>query len=192
MKTCPRCGLLNPQEAAYCSGCGLRLSGVAPPGAAPSTLSYGTPELVYAGFWIRFAAAFLDGVVLSVILLPVNFLFWVASENIYFWGTWDFGRGTSPGLVLLFNLVRALVGWGYYIYLTGRYGATLGKRLLGLRVVGEDLQQVTYGTAAVREVPGKLLSALACSLGYIWAAFDGRKQAWHDKIAGTLVIRSNP
>ncbi|WP_287155729.1 RDD family protein [Candidatus Solincola tengchongensis] len=189
MRTCPACGLLNAEEANFCSGCGFRLSGVMPPAT-----SYPVPPVAeaayprYAGFWIRFVAAFIDGLVLSVIYLPVNFIFWAANENIYFWGTWDFSRGVSFGLLFLYNLIRMLIGWAYYTYLTGRYGATLGKRLLGLRVVGEDLQPVTFGTAAVREIPGKLISALFCMFGYIWAGFDGRKQAWHDKIARTLVI----
>ncbi|MDI6873897.1 RDD family protein [Candidatus Solincola sp.] len=189
MKACPNCGLLNTEGANFCSGCGYRLSDVMPPGTTHPAFQVAEGAYPrYAGFWIRFAAAIVDGLVLSVAFLPVNLLFWAVNENIHFWGSWDFSRGVSSGLLFLFNVIRTLIGWAYYTYLTGRYGATLGKKLLGLRVVGEDLQPVTYGTAVVREIPGKLLSALACMLGYIWAGFDGRKQAWHDKIARTLVI----
>lgn len=190
MKACSRCGLLNPDEAAFCSGCGHPLLGMTPPGTRYGTYpraGFSTPRL--AGFWVRFAASVIDGLVLWFLFLPINLLFWVINQNIYFWGAWDMGRGVGSGLVLLFNLARTLVGWAYYSYLTGRYAATLGKKLLGLRVVGEDLQPITYGMAIVREVPAKLLSALACMLGYIWVGLDARKQGWHDKIAGTLVIQ---
>lgn len=190
MKACPRCGFLNPDEAAFCSGCGHPFPVVEPPRAGYRAYPHaGLPGPRYAGFWARFAASIIDGLILSLIFLPVNFLFWVVDQNIYFWGAWNVERGISSGLVLLFNLVRTLVSWAYYSYLTGRYGATLGKKLLGLRVVSEDLQPITYGTAIVREIPAKLLSALACMLGYIWVGFDTRKQGWHDKIAGTLVIQ---
>lgn len=189
MKTCPSCGCGNPEDAAFCPQCGYRLPDAGPPGgpyAPPPVPEPAYPR--YAGFWIRFVAAVVDGLVLSVAFVPLNIIFWAVNNRIYFWGIWDFSQGVSSGPILLFNLVRTLVGWAYYVILTGRYGATLGKMLLGLKVVGEDLGPITYGTATVREVLGKFLSALLCGLGYIWAGFDGRKQAWHDKVAGTLVI----
>jgi uncharacterized RDD family membrane protein YckC len=73
------------------------------------------------------------------------------------------------------------------IVLTGRFQATLGKMCLGLKVTGTDMRPRSYATAATREI-SKIVSAIPCMLGFIWAGFDPRKQAWHDKIAKTYVI----
>jgi uncharacterized RDD family membrane protein YckC len=68
-------------------------------------------------------------------------------------------------------------------------GATLGQRIFGLRVVDANTgQRIQLGKAALRWV-GLLVSFLVCFIGVIWVAFDGRKQGWMDKIAGTLVLR---
>ncbi|MDI6831491.1 MAG: RDD family protein [Actinomycetota bacterium] len=166
-----------------------------PPGwqAYPPGHQYPQPGYPrYAGFWIRFVAAFIDGIIVSVAFLPLNLIFSALSDRFYFWGSWDWREGVSVGLVILFNLIRIGVGWAYYTVMTGRYGATLGKMLLKLKVVGEDMGPVSYGTAALREIVGKFLSGLVCALGYIWAGFDDRKQAWHDKIAHTFVIITGP
>jgi len=186
VKACPRCGLLNPEEHDFCSGCGYRLADVTP--QAPPYYAYRAgvgAHPRYAGFWIRFAAAFIDSLVLSVMVLPLNLVFRAVGENVNFLGI---GGEVNLGLLFLFYLAQTLVTWAYYTYLTGRYGATLGKKLVGIKVVGEDMQPLSYATAALREIPGKLLSSMVFMLGYAWAGFDGRKQAWHDKLARTLVV----
>jgi uncharacterized RDD family membrane protein YckC len=68
-------------------------------------------------------------------------------------------------------------------------GTTIGGIVLRLRVVRLDGRSMDVGTALVRVV-GALLGALALGLGYFWAAWDPEKQGWHDKIAGTVVVRT--
>lgn len=63
---------------------------------------------------------------------------------------------------------------------------------LGLKVVRTDSKPVDWLTAFMREVVGKTLSTLAFLLGYLWAFFHPERQAWHDLIADTLVVRSGP
>jgi len=75
----------------------------------------------------------------------------------------------------------------YFIYFHGATGRTPGKMLLNLQVVTTDGAPIGFGIAFLRSV-GYIVSGLIFGLGYIWAAFDRRKQAWHDKIAGTVVI----
>jgi uncharacterized RDD family membrane protein YckC len=68
-------------------------------------------------------------------------------------------------------------------------GGSLGQRLLGMRVVDATTgQPIGFGKAAVRWL-GLILSFVVCFIGVIWVAFDGRKQGWMDKIAGTVVVR---
>ena len=124
------------------------------------------PTSARAGFWRRFAAAFVDGIVLSV----AYFIFLAfTSEN-----------GAS--------LLNLLVGIGYYTYLEGSSGQTLGKRALGIRVV--DLGgggSIGYGRAFIRYI-GRIVSAIPLLLGYFWMIWDKEKQTWHDKFANSVVV----
>ena len=68
---------------------------------------------------------------------------------------------------------------------------TLGKRVMRLRVTASDGERLGWGRAFSRNCT-KMLSFLPLALGLVWAAFDKRKQGWHDKIAGTLVWKYQP
>ena len=92
---------------------------------------------------------------------------------------------TAGGLGELAGLVISVT---YFIYFWGR-GSTLGMRLFHLRVADATTgAPIGYGRAALRYV-GYILSVIVCYIGLIWAAFDSRKQGWHDKIAGTVVLQ---
>lgn len=218
MKTCPNCGAQLPDAAEYCGNCGAYVGAggqplppqpppnqpyLAPgqPYVAPGDVygqqqppgyppPYGQPQayptLRFAGFWIRFLALIIDGIVLGIVTIPV----WIWFTRSSFWTT-------SSGGVVTFHwnalrlLLAFLVGLAYILYNTlmvGHYGATLGKMAVQIKVVRTDLTPVGYGWALLRESIGKWISGLICDLGYIWAGFDSRKQAWHDHIANTLVI----
>ena len=94
------------------------------------------------------------------------------------------------GLVVVFYAVAMFItDMIYFIWFHGSVGQTPGKMLLGLRVIQASGETMTFGVAFLRWV-GTLVSSLFLSLGYLWIAFDGKKQGWHDKIAATLVIRT--
>jgi uncharacterized RDD family membrane protein YckC len=75
----------------------------------------------------------------------------------------------------------------YYVYAWGKDGQTLGDTLLGIRIVNTRGEGLSTGQAIVRYI-GYLISAAALSLGFLWIAFDGHRQGWHDKLARTYVI----
>ena len=82
-------------------------------------------------------------------------------------------------LIMLFNEV----------YLAGKNnGQTIGKKLMGIRIVKEDGTQFGYMDAFLRNVIGYWISSLVCSLEFFWGLFDSRNQTWHDKIFHTLVV----
>jgi uncharacterized RDD family membrane protein YckC len=122
-----------------------------------------------AGFWTRFGAAFLDGLIVAI---PLNILLLNVDQG--------------PAFVL-----RLLVGAVYYIALEGSAsGATVGKRALNIRVVDQDTAQPGIGSGrAAGRYFGRWLSALPLALGYLWMLWDPRKQTWHDKLARTLVVK---
>jgi uncharacterized RDD family membrane protein YckC len=120
-----------------------------------------------ASFWQRFAAAFLDGIIVGV---PVIILYEVAK-----------GAGYALGLLL---------SVAYVVYFEGGpTGQTIGKRALGIRVYdfGGSGGPIGYGRAFIRWL-GKLLSSIPCYLGFLWMLWDGEKQTWHDKLATTVVV----
>jgi uncharacterized RDD family membrane protein YckC len=88
------------------------------------------------------------------------------------------------------NLINNFVVLAYYIYFTYKYGATLGKKVMKIKIVREDGQPMTILTVILREVVGKFVSSVLLCLGYFWVMWDKKKQGWHDKIAKTIVIKA--
>jgi uncharacterized RDD family membrane protein YckC len=127
----------------------------------------------YAGFWIRFGAFIIDSIALS--LITGVFTGGQAITNPDLANAQHSGTSTLASF-LYFTLLWSSIGGGQ----------TLGMRLLGLRVVGREGRPIDYGTAVVRYI-GFVLSVIPLLLGLVWAAFDARKQGWHDKLAGTFV-----
>jgi uncharacterized RDD family membrane protein YckC len=137
------------------------------PQAPPGSYSSG-PSGPRAGFWQRFGAAILDGLVLlipSIILLVI------------------FKQGA------VYQLLSTVMSLAYFTYFEGGpTGQTVGKRALGIRVY--DLRQggpIGYGRGLLRQI-GKYISAIVIFLGYLWMLWDKEKQTWHDKIAGSVVV----
>lgn len=81
----------------------------------------------------------------------------------------------------------ALAGYGALMWKIR--GTTIGGLVCGLKVVRRDGAELNWDTAIVRAL-GCFLSMLVAGLGFLWIVFDEDRQAWHDKIAGTLVVRT--
>lgn len=133
----------------------------------------------YAGFWIRFLAKFVDGLIQQIF----NFLFGL------FLGVLFSRTDQQIAFSIISILISLLVSAAYSIFLTGKYGATIGKMALGLRTVRSDGSAVSYGLATGRFF-AEILSSFTLLIGYIIAAFDEEKRTLHDRICDTRVIRS--
>ena len=137
-------------------------------------------DVKYAGFWIRLGAVLIDLMVMGVVLyIPSTVIYgseyWVGDQ--FFYGFWD----------LMFSYVLPLVGT---IWFWLRFSGTPGKMALKLKIVDAGTgNKLTFGQAIGRYF-AYILSAIPFFLGYIWVGFDKRKQGWHDKLAGTVVIRN--
>src|SRR5690606_27659030 len=88
------------------------------------------------------------------------------------------------------NLVSlGLIGYLYFTILTRLWSQTLGKMIMGIKVIRIDGQALDLSTVLFREIVGRTLSqALGIHLGYLWIMFSKRKQAWHDRIGDTYVV----
>lgn len=118
----------------------------------------------YAGVWPRFAAGFIDGLIVGVI--PVMII-----------------RGSNG------NVLSFLLGLGYSVWMLSTYSATVGMMILKIKITKESGGKVTYQDAILRYF-ASILSAIVFLLGYFWMIWDKKKQTWHDHIAKTIVVKS--
>jgi uncharacterized RDD family membrane protein YckC len=138
-----------------------------------------------AGFWMRFGAAFIDGLIINGPFVVIRLVI-TGGSNDYLQDP----VGATAMLLLLVNLISIIASWLYFaLQESSPHQATLGKRALGIRVTDLNGQRISFGRATGRYF-AKIISVLTCFVGYIMAGFTERKQALHDMIAGTLVIRN--
>ena len=152
----------------------------------------------YAGFWIRFLARLIDGIIVGVInaivRLPLMLMFGIGSM-----GMRGLGRGSGAGLIFapamigvlgISTLIGLALGAAYEVYfLSAHNGATPGKMALGLRVIRADGGPIPPMLALGRHF-AMWVSAFILMIGYIMAGFDPEKRALHDRICETRVVYS--
>lgn len=213
---CPNCGFQQPHSQ-DCIKCGIVFSKFqqspdpmpSPNAQYPEVYGQGgdlfqeqaeESPMVYAGFWSRFVAYVIDGVVVGIIevitlmvtvgptwLVMLRYL----SQN-HMTGNPQLGAfpASLPLALYLGVLLSVVLPVLYFIIMWGRKGATLGKMAMGIRVVRTNGSNISYGTAFLRYIGYQFISPALFLLGFLWMLWDDRKQTWHDKIASTCVIRT--
>jgi uncharacterized RDD family membrane protein YckC len=135
------------------------------------TNAVATPAVNRGGFWVRTGAYILDSIIA-----------FIGGAIGYFVGSIV---DASLGLLLYY-----VIAIGYFVYFwSAGGGQTLGMKALNLKVVRTDGSQLTIMQAVIRYI-GVIVASIPLCIGLIWVAFDENKQGWHDKIAGTYVIRT--
>jgi uncharacterized RDD family membrane protein YckC len=140
------------------------------------------PDTVeYAGFWIRVGASIIDSILLMMITYPILYA-------VYGWVGLDYtGMQTTGFISILLTWILPVIA---VIWFWVAKQATPGKMLLSLRVVDAKTgSSLSVGQSLVRYV-GYFVAGAPLFLGVFWIGFDSKKQGWHDKIAGTVVVRS--
>lgn len=136
-------------------------------------------SLNYAGFWVRLGAGIIDTILLLTITLPILMAFYGES----YIDSEDFVQGPMDFMISwVAPMVVTIVFWVIK-------QATPGKMALRLRIVDARTGQAPGTGQCIGRYLAYFVSALPLCLGFIWVAFDSRKQGWHDKIAGTVVVR---
>ena len=184
---CPQCGANNGQEAKFCAGCGAPLALAAEPAINHPATSPTTPR--FAGFWLRTLAAVIDTALCQVatviLVLPLGFVLGASMA-----GTSSLYEIEAAGQGLGFVL-GILIQWLWFtIAESSKWQATIGKKMVGIKVTDENGERIGFGKANARYW-SKILSALILFVGFVMVAFTEKKQGLHDKIAGTLVVKVN-
>ena len=137
-------------------------------------------EQKYAGFWIRAWASIIDTILMLIIIMPILFAIYGADlwvRESFVAGFWDFI------FQYILPAIAVIILWIYK-------SATPGKMLTGLIIVDAKTgEKPSTGQFIVRYL-GYYVSIIPLSLGFIWVGIDKRKQGWHDKLAGTVVIKT--
>jgi len=137
-----------------------------------------TGTLNCAGFGIRFAAKFLDGIIVGVFVYAVIFAI--------------VGIHPQPGVArpIISQLIGMLLGVSYSTFFVGKYGATLGKMAAKIRIVNPDGSKVSYAKALGRFFAAEYISGcFTLCIGYLMVLWDDERRALHDRICSTRVIR---
>ena len=149
--------------------------------AAPAPASsIPAADLEYVGFWARLGASLIDSILLAMVCWPV--LTWI-----YGWGYWNSGK-------LIHGPADFLVSWllpavAVVIFWINRQ-ATPGKIAIDARIVDADTGAPPAKAKLLVRYLGYYVSTIPLCLGFLWIAFDRRKQGWHDKMANTVVVRA--
>ena len=189
--------------AQSCQNCGLTLSSsLAPNQAAAPARAYAAappvayaPPSIYGGFWIRLLAHLIDHVILGAIAAPLFFIT-VLPSIIRIARQADQDQEPSPEMIIAIIssafvfIALAFVGqWLYEALLTSSsWQATIGKKVLRLKVVDEAGNRIGFGRATGRFF-AKILSSMFFCIGFIMIAFTERKTGLHDMLAGTRVMK---
>ncbi len=139
-------------------------------------------QVEYSGFWRRFAAILIDGIILSIVQYMIAPMFPEKHVGEIFGMQYE-----SESRLL--QLTVMVINWLYFALMESSASqSTIGKMALGIKVTDIDGQRISFGKATGRHF-GKILSTLVLLIGFIMVAWDDKRQALHDKLAGTLVIR---
>lgn len=212
---CEQCGKRIAETAKFCPYCGNAVGIVdnaqsqqsvkqeisTPPsletkqGSIPTSLETrqeSTPashearqEQKYVGFWARFAANFLDGILISIFVSPasIRIIYLLSKGKIR--SDWI---SESACVAIAFYSVLYILSQVILLVLWYKKQASIGKMAISAKIVDAKTGKAPTKKQLIGRYFAYLLSTLPLGLGFLWIAFDSKKQGWHDKLAGTAVI----
>jgi uncharacterized RDD family membrane protein YckC len=133
----------------------------------------------YAGFWIRLLAYIIDSLILSI---PSNIINKVILNTV---------EAEKIEIAMVKSVISFIILSFYFVIMTYRFEATVGKMILKLKVVSEDRTKLSFWQLIKRETIGKFFSAVLLGIGFIMIAFNKQKKGIHDQLANTLVVYKN-
>ncbi len=158
-------------------------------------------QVKYAGFWLRFAAYIIDQFVIGIagFILFVPIILGIIAFGVNLDGISNFKDlfthdgllmiGGIIGMIILAILISIVMKWLYYALMeSSKFGGTLGKMAVSIKVVDMEGNRITFGRATGRYF-SRIITNMTLLIGYIIAGFTEKKQALHDLIARCLVIQ---
>lgn len=169
--TCLQCGLTVQSGQVFCTQCGTKLPVITEGRESDS------PE--YVGFWMRAWATVLDAILILLVTTPLG---WMIYGDAYFAESTETFSGPADIALSFLPLVATIGFWRYK-------SATPGKMAISARIVDARTGDRPSTGQLIGRYFAYLLSALPVGLGFFWIGWDKQKRGWHDKLAGTAVVR---
>lgn len=186
---CSKCNTQNPEGSTFCMNCGNPLAN---PSVQTTAASTPVPTVIspaltmeYVGFFPRVGAFLIDYFLLSLVIAVVA----SGLRLVFLPGIGPQDQGYVIGQFLFSLLPGILIIYPYWIISAVKFGGTVGKLMLGQMVVSQNGEKIDWRQALLRYIVGYMINGLTLGLGYLWVAFDSKKQGFHDKIANTYVIK---
>lgn len=174
---CQECGTETRQKQEYCIECGTNLPNIKAREDEP-----------YAGFWLRVAAYLIDSVIIgAAAMIILTFFMFISFLFIGFLSE----IAVLLGLLFYFGIyiIIAAMAISYWIFMNAsKWQGTIGKIVVGIKVVDMEGNRLTYGKSGLRYLT-YIVSGLTLGVGFILAAFTDKKQALHDMLVDTLVVK---
>lgn len=158
-------------------------------------------QVKYAGFWLRFAAYIIDQFVIGIagLIIAIPFIIGIVAFGINLSVMNDasdfFDKGGLMmvggiiGLIMLIALLSVIMKWLYYALMeSSKFGGTLGKMAVSIKVVDLEGNRISFARATGRYF-SRIITNMTLLIGYILAGVTAKKQALHDMIASCLVVR---
>jgi uncharacterized RDD family membrane protein YckC len=185
---CAQCGAPARPDALFCERCGAALSAAPPlvqmPAAAAPAPSYVVPgtQMPYHGLLIRFAALLIDAIILLIIFGVVSVFFGAPAYTF----SSEIGYLSLTAAFILWPIITVL----YFTYLLGRYGQTIGKMVVKIKVVNEaDGSPITYQAAFIRTILLVIDSLFIYLVGALLILTSDNNQRLGDRVAHTVVVK---
>jgi uncharacterized RDD family membrane protein YckC len=172
---CTRCGATNAENSLFCVQCGVALRS-GPVASVPA-------PMVFAGFWIRVGAYLIDYVILTIAGFIAMFLLGLA-------------LGVFTGVPTVGSSIGIFLAWLLFPWLyaalfeCGPRQATLGKQAVNVKVTDLEGNRISFGRATGRYF-AEWINGITLGIGYVMTGFTAKRQALHDMIAGTVVVRAD-
>ncbi|MCX5893157.1 MAG: RDD family protein [Deltaproteobacteria bacterium] len=186
---CPTCGQKAAESASFCQYCGqtLKLSA-----SEPGTYEAGIRHLAaasYAGFWLRALALLIDAILVYIVVVGAEAAVgYISGQNLGLRSGISRRAPFGPGFALKLS-ISTVIHWLYWAGLeSSAFQATLGKMALGLKVTDLNGDPISFARATGRYF-AKFISAIILCIGFMMAGWTVKKQALHDIMAGTLVMK---
>lgn len=139
-------------------------------------------DVKYVGFWRRFGASLIDTVWMLLIILPLGFLVYGRD----YFDAEKVGFVAGPADILISWVLPAVMVIAFWM----ARQATPGKMIVSAKIIDAKSGGAPSPGQLVGRYLAYYLAILPLGLGLLWVAFDSKKQGWHDKLAGTLVVDS--
>jgi len=179
---CWQCGKMFPQDEVIRLGDAWVCASCKPTYVQRLKEGVSLPGMMeYAGFWIRFAAKFVDGIILRLLGLVLGLAVGAAAARA--------GSAASQSAIMISYALGTAIDIAYRTLFVGAFGATPGKMAAKIKIVNADGSKVSYLKALARSL-AEFVSVILLFVGYLMVAFDSEKRALHDRMCGTRVIKN--